>query len=304
VSIELCETIPDFTFPHFDDRSSSRCEFWASGAASPSESSALRYRRDVERVILVMRQRLNEPLSLQAMADIARLSPYYFNRVFRLLTGSTPCRFLSLLRMEAAKRLLMITNSSVSDVCFGVGYHSMGTFTREFRRLVGLPPTSLRHLVQEFSLSCSELPHGYQTRCHDGSAHSGGLDGYVFAPDNFVGTIFVGLFRTSIPQGRPAGCAILTAPGSYRITGVQDGAYYLFAAAFPGSDDPLTYLLPDQANLLVGATHHELLISEDTVNSNIDLTLGPLKLIDPPIVVALPLLIAEQLSTPELVASG
>jgi hypothetical protein len=47
-----------------------------------------------------------------------------------------------------------------------------------------------------------------------------------------------------------------------------------------------------------------LLIREATVNSNVDLTLHPLELIDPPIVVALPLLIAEQPSTPELVASG
>lgn len=301
--IELSEKIPDFVLPDFDDRSPSRRECWASGVASPSTRSASRYRRDVERVIMAMRQRLDRPMSLQAMAEIARLSPYYFNRVFRLVTGSTPCRFLSMLRMEAAKRLLITTRLSVSDVCFGVGYNSMGTFTREFGRLVGLPPTSLRHLVREFPLVCSEIPHGYRTRCHHDSAHGGGLVGHVFAPEEFVGPIFVGLFSTPSPQGRPAGCAILTTPGSYRITGVRDGAYYLFAAAFPGSDDPLAYLLPDQAKMLVGASHHELLISEDAVNSNVDVTLCPLELIDPPIVVALPLLIAEQPSTPGLVAS-
>ena len=300
MSIELRETIPDFTLPDFDDRSRSQPEHWASGAASPSIRSASRYRRDVERVILAMRQRLNEPMSLQTMAEIARLSPYYFNRVFRLVTGCTPCRFLSMLRMEAAKRLLITTQSSVSDVCFGVGYNSMGTFTREFRRLVGLPPTSLRHLVRETHVSSLELPHEYEDHSYHGSTPGGGLDGHIFAPKDPIGMILVGLFKTPSPQGRPVSCTILTAPGSYRITGVRDGSYYLFAAAFPRSEDPLAYLLPDQSKMYVGASHYEVLIGEDTVN-NANVTLRPLELIDPPIVVAVPLLIAEHLSTREMV---
>lgn len=300
MSIELRETIPDFTLPDFNDRSPSQPECWVSGAASPSIRSASRYRRDVERVILAMRQRLSEPMSLQAMAEIARLSPYYFNRVFRLVTGSTPCRFLSMLRMEAAKRLLITTQSSVSDVCFGVGYNSMGTFTREFRRLVGLPPTSLRLLARETHVSCLELPHEYEGHSYHGCTPGGELDGHIIAPEDPIGMIFVGLFRTPSPQGRPVSCTILTAPGSYRVTGARDGSYYLFAAAFPRSEDPLEYLLPDQSKMHVGASHHELFIGEDTLNSNVNVTLRPLELIDPPIVVAVPLLIAEHLSTREM----
>jgi hypothetical protein len=53
--------------------------------------------------------------------------------------------------------------------------------------------------------------------------------------------------------------------------------------------------------MYVGASHHELFIGEDTLNSNVNVTLRQLELIDPPIVVAVPLLIAEHLSTREMV---
>ena len=60
--------------------------------------------RVVERVILKMREQLDEPFSLQEMAKIAYLSPFHFNRVFRQITGIPPTQFLYALRLEAAKQ--------------------------------------------------------------------------------------------------------------------------------------------------------------------------------------------------------
>src|ERR1700716_965915 len=84
----------------------------------------------VERVIQTMHDRLDEPLTLHEMSRIAYISPYHFNRIFRQITGIPPNQFFYALRLETAKRLLLTTNTSVTDVCFDVGYNSLGTFIR------------------------------------------------------------------------------------------------------------------------------------------------------------------------------
>src|SRR5437763_3941434 len=105
------------------------------------------HRRAVERVIAAMRERPGEPLTLETMGKIAGLSPHHFNRVFRRVTGVPPRRFLGALRLEAAKQLLLTTPLSVTEVCFEVGYGSVGTFTTRFTQLVGVPPGELRRLA-------------------------------------------------------------------------------------------------------------------------------------------------------------
>ena len=293
MAVELHEVIPDFVTPDFTDRSPTQPECSACDVANRSTTRALRYQA-VEQVILAMRRRLNEPMSLRELAKVAMLSPYHFNRVFRLVTGIPPCRFLNVLRMEAAKRLLMTTRSTVSDICFGVGFNSLGSFTRDFTQFVGLSPSSLRRLTRNTRISCFELMRDCQADSCHGAAPGTGLTGRISTPYDFVGFIFVGVFATPFPQGRPVACTLLSAPGPYRIAHVPDGVYYLFAAALPRSEEPLAYLLPDQSKLYVGASR--LRIDRDTITGEANIMLRPPQLTDPPILVALPLLAAERLS--------
>ncbi|HLG78582.1 MAG TPA: helix-turn-helix transcriptional regulator, partial [Ktedonobacteraceae bacterium] len=112
----------------------------------------------VERVIVVMRERLCEPLSLADMADIACVSPFYFCHLFRAVVGIPPGEFLVALRLDAAKRLLLTTNLSVTDVCFEVGYSGLGSFTTRFSQLIGISPRLLRNLsCKPLVLSSLEL---------------------------------------------------------------------------------------------------------------------------------------------------
>jgi transcriptional regulator GlxA family with amidase domain len=84
----------------------------------------------VQRVIIAIRGRLDENISLTEMASVAYMSRYHFNRTFRQITGLPPRRFLSKLRVEAATRMLLNTNSSITEICLDVGYTSLGTFIR------------------------------------------------------------------------------------------------------------------------------------------------------------------------------
>ncbi|MCA1715971.1 MAG: AraC family transcriptional regulator [Actinobacteria bacterium] len=105
----------------------------------------------VERVVAEMRERVDETLSLRAMAEIAHLSPYHFARTFRRITGIPPGEFLSALLLQRAKELLLTTDLSASEVCYEVGYKSLGTFTSRFTQLVGVSPGRMRRLTEELS---------------------------------------------------------------------------------------------------------------------------------------------------------
>lgn len=87
---------------------------------------------------------LHEPLPLDELAQVAAMSPTHFLRVFRQAFGQTPHQFLTDCRVERAKRLLRTTEDSVTDICFAVGFESLGSFSWLFRKRVGLNPTSYR----------------------------------------------------------------------------------------------------------------------------------------------------------------
>ena len=85
-----------------------------------------------------------EPLDIPALARIAHVSEAHFIRTFRATFGETPHRYLQRRRVERAMHLLRSTPTSVTDVCWAVGFSSLGTFVRTFVRVVGETPTAYR----------------------------------------------------------------------------------------------------------------------------------------------------------------
>ena len=85
-----------------------------------------------------------QPLDVAALARIALLSPSQFTRRFKTTFDETPHHYLYRRRIERAKWLLRSSDLSVTDICFDVGYTSLGTFTRTFVRLVGETPSDHR----------------------------------------------------------------------------------------------------------------------------------------------------------------
>jgi AraC-like DNA-binding protein len=84
------------------------------------------------------------PLDVPALARVAHVSPAHFSRQFRATFGETPHRYLQRRRVERAMELLRETDSRVTEICFDVGFNSVGTFSRMFREVVGEPPSSYR----------------------------------------------------------------------------------------------------------------------------------------------------------------
>lgn len=259
-----------------------------SGERTYRPATLAAYGQTVERVIQSMRTRLSEPLSLEEMAEIAYLSPFHFNRVFRTITDIPPGEFLASLRLAAAKRLLLTTTLSVTDVCFELGYTSLGTFTTRFKQLVGLSPLQLRQMADDLTSAPIQpllVAHSEMRRL--GATHTGGVRGSITAPDTFHGLIFAGLFPKFISQNGPVACTTIPAPGAFQISPVPDGRYYLMAAALPWSQNALTYLLPERG-MLVGVSEQPVVARGGQASAPVELALRPPCVTDPPILGVFP----------------
>ena len=80
-----------------------------------------------------------EPLDVKSVASVAHVSEAHFIRTFRAVFGETPHRYLQRRRVERSMFLLRETDRSVTDICFDVGFSSLGTFSRTFKEIVGTP---------------------------------------------------------------------------------------------------------------------------------------------------------------------
>jgi AraC-like DNA-binding protein len=85
-----------------------------------------------------------QPLNIAALARIAFVSEAHFIRAFRAAFGETPHRYLQRRRVERALFLLRCTDRSVTDICYDVGFASLGTFSTTFHMIVGESPTDYR----------------------------------------------------------------------------------------------------------------------------------------------------------------
>jgi len=237
-----------------------------------------------------MRERFAEPLSLRALADIAILSPFHFDRVFRDVTGMPPGRFLSALRMEAAKRLLLTTRLRITDVCFEVGYASLGTFTTQFKQTVGISPRQLRRMSREIGSARLDSVYEVSSKKAAPALRAGVLRGRIEVDDDFRGLSYIALYPTSVPHGRPMACAVAPVPGSFEVAGVADGLYHLMTVAFPESEEVLRSLLPEAARDRIGIAPGPIIVAGHNCSGPVEIVLRPIRVTDPPVLPAVPLL--------------
>jgi AraC-like DNA-binding protein len=85
-----------------------------------------------------------QPLDVEALARGAHMSAGHLSRQFRLAYGESPYGYLMTRRIERAMALLRGGDRSVTEVCFGVGCGSLGSFSGRFTELVGVPPSVYR----------------------------------------------------------------------------------------------------------------------------------------------------------------
>lgn len=86
----------------------------------------------------------SDPISLSEVARALNVSTFYFCKLFKKATGINFTEYLSRVRIEKAKNLLLNPNLRVSEIAYEVGFQSLTHFNRVFLRIVGRSPTAYR----------------------------------------------------------------------------------------------------------------------------------------------------------------
>jgi AraC-like DNA-binding protein len=85
-----------------------------------------------------------QPLDVEALARGVHVSSGHLSREFKRAFGESPYSYLMTRRIERAMAFLRRGDRSVTEVCFAVGFSSLGTFSTRFSELVGMPPSVYR----------------------------------------------------------------------------------------------------------------------------------------------------------------
>lgn len=96
--------------------------------------------RRIADAIHLLRDNFNQPVRIEELAAVARMSPSSFHYHFKVLTSMTPLQYQKRLRLLEARRLMVAGSANVESAAYQVGYESASQFSREYTRMFGTPP--------------------------------------------------------------------------------------------------------------------------------------------------------------------
>jgi AraC-like DNA-binding protein len=100
----------------------------------------------VVKAVIWLKENFDKPFSIKLVAQEANMSPSGLHHHFKTLTNMTPLEYQTHLRLQEARRLMLVEAMDASAAAYHVGYVSRSQFTREYSRLFGTPP--FRHVEQ------------------------------------------------------------------------------------------------------------------------------------------------------------
>ena len=108
--------------------------------------------RRLQRVFSHIRENIGQELSVTELAQVAGMSQYYFSKLFKMSTGTTPHQYVMRQRVERAQEHLRETRIGLADIAMKVGFETQSHFTSVFRRLAGITPKHYREMHRAVTL--------------------------------------------------------------------------------------------------------------------------------------------------------
>jgi AraC-like DNA-binding protein len=105
-----------------------------------------------------------EKIDLDNIADEAFFSKFHFIRLFNSIYNKTPHQYLSFVRIEKAKQLL-ISGMPAAHTCYAVGFESVSSFSGLFKRVTGETPSAYQLRQQQKILAMTEAPLNFIPNC-------------------------------------------------------------------------------------------------------------------------------------------
>lgn len=106
--------------------------------------SLLEYQRRIDQAVRFVLARIDQPISLDEVAETACFSKFHFHRIFTALMNEPPGEYIMRKRLERAAIRLVHANASVTSLSVDYGYSSVAAFSKAFRQWFGCPPTKLK----------------------------------------------------------------------------------------------------------------------------------------------------------------
>lgn len=98
---------------------------------------------------------VEEPITLAQVVQHVNVSRFYFCKLFKKATGMTLTEYVSRVRVEKAKTLLVDPSLRISEIVYASGFGSIPRFNSVFKRYVGMPPTEYRALLRSQLSDCA-----------------------------------------------------------------------------------------------------------------------------------------------------
>ncbi|OPA81006.1 AraC family transcriptional regulator [Paenibacillus selenitireducens] len=244
---------------------------------------------EIDEILAYIQEHIDEPLPLSRLAGHVAYSTYHFTRIFKDRVGLPPLYYVSSLRLQKAKELLLSTNWSIRDIALEIGQQSLGTFTTRFTERVGVTPLVFRNSALKADIhlrSLQKLTQRYPLLL--GSSPHDRIQGTVHSEVPFEGVILIGLFTKPIPEGLPLYGTLLTSLGDFCFTGVKPGTYYLMATSISWGMQARDVLLP--STTLRSRSKSPIIVGPASFVPHQEIMLRVPRLDDPPILISLPLL--------------
>jgi AraC family transcriptional regulator len=102
----------------------------------------------LRRVLAYIEEHLADDIAVADLANVACLSIFHFTRAFAATMGVPPHRYVSQRRLESAKAMIATGRASLSEIALDCQFSSQSSFTRAFRRAVGMTPAEYRQTLR------------------------------------------------------------------------------------------------------------------------------------------------------------
>ncbi len=110
-------------------------------SAPPEEGRAYQY---IQAALIYLNENFSSPLTLGEVAARIHISPCYLSDLFSRIVGCRFVEYLTRLRLECAQALLRGGKETIAEIAAACGFGTVSSFTRAFRRAVGVPPSLYR----------------------------------------------------------------------------------------------------------------------------------------------------------------
>lgn len=110
----------------------------------------------IEDALLYIENNIQQPLSLDSVANTFNMSKYYFHRLFSAIMGCSLNNYILSRRLNASLKLIQNDNLSLTDIAYELNFGTQSSFTRAFKRQYGIAPSSLR--IKDKTISQVSIP--------------------------------------------------------------------------------------------------------------------------------------------------